>query len=191
MKYIALALAISTACALNAQTIIPGQSVLLGDVLGSTFGGAHIQYDTGLVTVSLGEIATPHPIYNGSGWIAKTGANDHLILPLQSVGSGWGGTFVIPQTLPFFNFDYSPSSYFLVIAYGGYPTLDVNDTVVTYKSSLFLFLDSAPIDPIHGPGPVIPVEDPVVIPPQVPEPGAWALLTALFLAGFAGYRRLV
>jgi hypothetical protein len=194
MKHTALALALGAVCTLNAQTLFFGQTVQLGDVLGSTDAGAHIQYAEGSVTVSLGKITSPHPIYGeGAGWIARVGVNNHLILALQPVGQAWGGTFTIPQALPFFSFELEPASYFLTISVGGYPTLDVNDTVVLYRSSVFAFGGAPPVGPGPGPGLIVPGEDPVVIPPLhpgVPEPGAWALLTALFLAGFAGYRRL-
>ena len=147
---------------LHSQTFIwPGQIVEMGAVVGGVSEPATIHHVSSFVSVSVGEITTPHPIYNGWAWVAEVGYNDHLRVALAPINEVWTGTFALPSELLF------DKVYYVVIAAGGYVGLDVNDTFVTYESDRFSLKE----------------------PQQVPEPVSVALLSALGLLAFVGFRK--
>ena len=147
---------------LHGQIFIwPGQIVPLGDIVAGVSEPATIAHSSTFVSVSVGEVTPPDPVYYGWAWIAEVGWNDHLRVPLTPINTSWTGTFAIPSELQY------NTTYYVVMSFGGFPGWDVNDTAVTYESERFV----------------------LTAPPQVPEPASVALLSALGLLAFVGFRK--
>jgi len=134
----------------------------LEPVVGGVSEPTTISHLFAFASISVGEITTPHPIYDGWAWIAEVSWNDHLRVPLTPLNEAWTGTFSTPSDL------YYDTTYYVVITYGGFPGWDVGDTVVTYESERFVLKD--PVD-------------------YVPEPASVSLLSALGLLAFVGLRK--